>query len=284
MSSDSKPKLYEFAGSCWANVPKLAIAEAGYPTDDIEWVSINLAEGANFNPDFLKINPQGTVPTLVIGDQTWTDSTSVTSEIIKRAPHPPRVSAHTSTSIIEEIHAAAHDPNATLLIATDEEDRRAKANGLPKGFLEGRQKALDKYAAEAPEEFKAFLQRKQQENKQLLDFYVTEPDAQLKAKIYEQGQQLWTSAGIAIRGVITQALKKNDGPFAAGETPSEVDFHIITWLARTITNTGAEPGSPSSVAIPKLQQKTGGHGFDPVIAKYWDTWIDRESFKTNKLH
>jgi hypothetical protein len=43
-----------------------------------------------------------------------------------------------------QIHAAAHDPNATLLIATDDEDRRAKANGLPKGFLEGRQKALDK--------------------------------------------------------------------------------------------------------------------------------------------
>jgi hypothetical protein len=140
-----------------------------------------------------------------------------------------------------------------------------------------------RYAPEAPEEFKAFLQRKQQENKQLLDFYVTEPDvsgraaltrrggpcfvvvvltdvhwrdvspavrlpgdgsghpdipprpvpantaltqahqAQLKAKIYEKGQQLWKSAGIAIRGVITQALKKNEGPFAAGDTPSEVD-------------------------------------------------------------
>jgi hypothetical protein len=42
--TDPPTELYEFAGSCWANVPKLAIAEAGYPTDDIEWVSINLAE------------------------------------------------------------------------------------------------------------------------------------------------------------------------------------------------------------------------------------------------
>lgn len=70
----------------------------------------------------------------------------MTAEILRHAPHPPRVSAHTSTSIIEEVHAAAHDPNATLLIATDDADREEKANGIPKGFLAGRQKALDQYA------------------------------------------------------------------------------------------------------------------------------------------
>lgn len=37
-----------------------------------------------------------------------------------------------------------------------------------------------------------------------------------------------------------------------------------------ITNVGVEPGSPSSVAMPKLQAKTGGHKFDPVLAKYWE--------------
>jgi hypothetical protein len=31
-----------------------------------------------------------------------------------------------------------------LLSARDDEDRTAKINGIPKGFLEGRQKALDK--------------------------------------------------------------------------------------------------------------------------------------------
>lgn len=44
-----------------------------------------------------------------------------------------------------------------------------------------------RYAAEAPEEFKAFLQRKQQENKQLLDFYVTEPDVSGAAVLARRG-------------------------------------------------------------------------------------------------
>ena len=98
------------------------------------------------------------------------------SEILKRAPHPPTVSAHASTSIIEEVHAEAHDPNMTLLSAVSDEDREAKKNGMPKAFLEGRQKALDKYAPDAPEEFKEFLQNKQKGNKAFLEFYTGEPD------------------------------------------------------------------------------------------------------------
>lgn len=37
-------ELYEFVGSCWANVPKIAISETGWKDGEIEWVSINLAE------------------------------------------------------------------------------------------------------------------------------------------------------------------------------------------------------------------------------------------------
>jgi len=45
---------------------------------------------------------------------------------------------------MHQTHAEAHDPNATLLFARNDEDREAKIKGVPKGFLEGRQKALDK--------------------------------------------------------------------------------------------------------------------------------------------
>lgn len=37
-------EIYEFAESCWANVPKIALAETGFNKDDVEWVSIVLAE------------------------------------------------------------------------------------------------------------------------------------------------------------------------------------------------------------------------------------------------
>lgn len=37
-------ELYEFSESCWANVPKIAISETGIKKDDIEFISIVLAE------------------------------------------------------------------------------------------------------------------------------------------------------------------------------------------------------------------------------------------------
>jgi hypothetical protein len=41
--------------------------------------------------------------------------------------------------------------------------------------------------------------------------------------------------------------------------------HIITWLARMVTNSGVKPGSPASEAIPALQKKTGGHN----LSRHW---------------
>lgn len=57
---------------------------------------------------------------------------------------------------------------------------------------------------------------------------------------------------------------------AKSEQMTNVTDHLITWLARTITNTGVEPGSPASVAIPSLQKWTGGHEFDPAVGRYWE--------------
>ncbi|OXM82025.1 hypothetical protein C364_00132 [Cryptococcus neoformans Bt63] len=284
--SDNKIQLYQFEGSVWSNAPKLALEEGGLKKDkDVRWITINLPEGENFEPNYLKINPSGTVPTLVVGNDTFTDSISAVAEIIKIAPQRPKGKVSPGASIIEEIHSAAIDPNATLLIATDDEDRKTKINGIPKGFLAGRQKTLDKLAANPPEEFKEFLTKKQADNKQLLEFFIAEPDEQTRKAHYAQGQQLWNSVGDALRGFITEALTKNNqGPYVGGSEPSEVDFHLITWLARTITNTGVEPGTNVDQAIKKLQAKTGGGAFDDSIKLYWETWSARESFKTLGIH
>ncbi|RSH80182.1 hypothetical protein EHS25_007192 [Saitozyma podzolica] len=72
----SKPyiKLYEHRESTWANVPKLAQFELGYKKEDVEWISIELLKGGNFDPKFLKVNLNGTLPALQVDDKNLVDS------------------------------------------------------------------------------------------------------------------------------------------------------------------------------------------------------------------
>lgn len=59
--------LYTFPGSCYASAAQLALIEKGYSIpEECNIVNVDLLSGANFSPEFLKINTKGTVPTLVV--------------------------------------------------------------------------------------------------------------------------------------------------------------------------------------------------------------------------
>lgn len=71
----------------------------------------------------------------------------MTEQILKLAPHPPRVSAYTSTSIVAECHDPAIDPNVALVTSRSDEEREAKKNSLPGHFIKGRLAGLEKLVA-----------------------------------------------------------------------------------------------------------------------------------------
>jgi hypothetical protein len=60
--------------------------------------------------------------------------------------------------------------------------------------------------------------------------------------------------------------------------------HVITWLARVITDAGGKPGSVSGEALAALQQRIGPESIDPVVAGYWDGWTQRPSFQKIGVH
>lgn len=148
----------------------------------------------------------------------------MTRELIKRAPHAKNTHTdHELDKLIREVHSDHHDPNVLLLLAVDDEDREAKANGFPAVFLGGRQKALDHYAPQSGE-FQAFLQEKQKGNASLLSFYTGNPDESVRSKLYADAKAQWKSAGDLIRGEVTHILKKTPGSYLGGaKEPGEAD-------------------------------------------------------------
>lgn len=68
----------------------------------------------------------------------------------------------------------------------------------------------------------------------MLEFYTGNPDVsppniyltpqeRTRKEQYAATRQMWDSAGIVIRGVLTQAITKSEGPFADGDKPGEDD-------------------------------------------------------------
>ncbi|KAI9016206.1 thioredoxin-like protein [Hyaloraphidium curvatum] len=76
--------LYHFSASFFSAVARIALAEAG-----LAWDSrlIDLGRGDNASPDYLRVNPAGTVPTLVLpGGETITESRNMLSYCARRKP------------------------------------------------------------------------------------------------------------------------------------------------------------------------------------------------------
>lgn len=78
-------ELYHSPGSLYSQIVKLVLAEK-----NIQWSShlLNLFTFENLQPNYLKLNPQGFVPTLVDGDKVICDSVAIMYYLDRKFPNP----------------------------------------------------------------------------------------------------------------------------------------------------------------------------------------------------
>lgn len=180
-TSVPKASLYWFGGSVWATAPLLTLEEKGYGPDEIDLKVVDLSKGENFAPSFLRLNPKGTVPTLVAPlDKTLhadmevrykaiTDTTAIIEFLDKSrstlshthttssAPAPSLAPAtiafaQTSKTVIEILHSEEGDPNRLFFLAARDDAELAAAGPNIFGFTHGRRDELDRLLADAERE------------------------------------------------------------------------------------------------------------------------------------
>jgi hypothetical protein len=101
-----------------------------YPEGAIEIKVINLLEGENFDPSFIKLNPNATLPTLEAEGKVYTSTSAVVSYLCKHAPNPVALKDESVIELVHEgiawlssdnvyinIAKARFDPNFALLLA-----------------------------------------------------------------------------------------------------------------------------------------------------------------------
>ncbi|KAI0778110.1 hypothetical protein BD413DRAFT_99681 [Trametes elegans] len=275
----SKPVFYTFGLSVWAAAAELAIADLGYPDDAFDVKVLNLAEGKNFTPEFLKINPHGTLPTIVADGKAYTSTKDVVRYVIE---HAPKQGVAPGTAFIDTIHEDKLDPNAPLLLARNDEELKASTAGFPFTFVQNRQNSLEENSA-LPEaaSLKAFYDEKKAGNGGILAIYKGEVSEDAKQAFFKQATEHWQRLASFILHDLPATLP--DSGFLGGASPGEDDFHLGAWLARITHLTGGTADKDGYKALEKETKK-------PVPAKvaaYWAAWANRPSFKkvyANGLH
>jgi len=90
-------RLYWYPGTC-ARVPFVALEEIGAPFEAV--LEDRMAE----RPEYLLINPKGSVPTLMIGDQPLTENLAIQTYLARRHPEAkllPLGDPDTETRVLE---------------------------------------------------------------------------------------------------------------------------------------------------------------------------------------
>jgi len=259
-----------------------------YPAGAIDTKVVNLVEGENFAPSFLKLvcswsitiaadglnpaskNPDATLPTLEADGKVYTNTTDVIAYLVQNAP----VKVKTGSSIIQTVHEDKYDPNFALLLSRNDNELSAKGGDLPGLFLAHREAALEKYSA-TPEAapFKAFYDAKLAGNGGLLAIYQGKAPEEVKEGFFKQSQAHFANVTAFVFEVLPSHLTGSG--FIGGEQPGEDDFHVGAWLTRIAATVGATSGDDALKAF----EAAYGKPVPEKVAAYWNAWIVRSSWK-----
>ncbi|KAG2117790.1 uncharacterized protein F5147DRAFT_750526 [Suillus discolor] len=269
----SNPILYTFGPSVWASVPELALIELGYDQEDIEKKVMNLAEGENFAPAFLKIGHYQHL--------AYTSTADVTSYLVAHASN--RVAVAPGTDFIHKIHEEQYDPNFLMVSARHEDELRSKASGFSMTFIQNRQSALEKHSATSQSaDYREFYHTKIAENGKVLSIYQSKAPENVKNSFFEFSRAHWDTLKAFILEELPDMLP--EGGFLGGDKPGEDDFHLAAWLARIVFVAGGADSSKDGI---RAIEKELGKPTPEKVVSYWTAWSKRKSWQevyANGLH
>jgi len=271
----SKPILYTFPLAVWPSAPHLALAELGI---DADFSIVNLVEGENFKPEFLKLNPNATIPTLTHGGKSFTSTT----EVVNYLASISSTKVAPETTITTVVHEDRIDPNSVLFSARNDEELAKVSGGFANVFTTTRLGYLKRYAM-TPEgqAHKSFYDQRIAAISGLYALLNGQASDEVKQSSFSATTALWD----AIKAFTVETLPAAiaEGPFIGGDRPGVDDFHVGAWLARIAFVLGAQNSDAGVSVLEKA--------FGPLPEKvkvFWSAWIVRDSwvktYPDNVLH
>ncbi|KAL5041419.1 hypothetical protein BDW71DRAFT_217869 [Aspergillus fruticulosus] len=285
MAATASPQftLYSDVASQWAYVAHLTIDEKGYDPREYVVKQVGLLDAENFNPEYVKINPNGTIPSLTSASlpEPLIESTDIVKHLDSNRPdRSPLFPADARLrSKVEEFIAHVHQPslstNLILLQARDPEELRAKTASVIKAFVNKRQEKLVKYGGAHPE-IPLYAMRAS-DNGQLHRLYNAHEIGPEHEKFFEASLQGYKDYAAGLDKLNSMLVL----PYAAGNQVTAADVHITPWLAHALWAAGAKSVDDFEPLRNLVRKSVPDFEFGENIKTWWGNISARESFKKN---
>ncbi|KEF59474.1 uncharacterized protein A1O9_04318 [Exophiala aquamarina CBS 119918] len=263
-------------------VPQLGLVEKGYGAEEYETKDVDLLTAANFHPEYLKINPNGTVPSLTAAslDKPLIESADVLTYLDQKRPNSgveltpkDQKTQEIVQKLVDLVHSGALSTNLILLMARDKEEFQAKQSSMWKDFVGTRQKVLEQNRAEHPDH--EFYGAKTVENGTLNDLYTSSEVGPGHEGFFAHSREGYQT--------FAEGLAKLDSllvlPYAAGKEVTLADLHIVPWLAHAMWGAGASDVDDFGPLEELVQKTVPGFKVGGKIRQWWSTFGQRESFR-----
>ncbi|KAM0478881.1 hypothetical protein ACHAPX_004858 [Trichoderma viride] len=270
--------IYTSPESQWVGVMHLALVEKGLKQDvDYDVKEVSLSNGDNFAPDYIKINPNGTVPSLTAPSlsKPITESADILRWIDARGTKTlePEDAAR-SKQIVDLVHSPTMSTNLILFQARDAHEMKNKQNSFWNTFLEDRQSRLEKELAAQPSH--PFYVSKTAENLSVTSLY--------RADVGPTHEDFYKMTDDMYR-TLAAGLNKLDSlialPYAAGSRVSEADYNAAPWLSHAMMGADTPTKDVQDFGpLERLVQKTvPDFKIGSKTREWWANLAKTEAFK-----
>ena len=278
----------------------LGLSEKHYPKEDVEIKEVKLCRltynnpkkalliyslvaGENFAPDYIKINPNGTVPSLLASseDKPLTDSRDILKfldhhSVSPGAPHLTPSDASTAlvmNKLIDLVHSEEMDTNTILLGARNEAELSTKKSGMFNDFITNRQAALEKYHSAEPQN--TFYENKLKQNGVLYHLYSTKSSDLDKSAFFQDTEAKCKKLAKALGDLDAQIRL----PYAAGDQVTLADLHMIPWVSHALLGAGTTDPADFSKLNEYVRKSVPEFEIGEKTRTWWNNFRERESFK-----
>lgn len=237
--------------------------------------------GENFNPDYVKINPNGTIPSLTGPNlsKPLIESVDILSYLDEGHPETPSLFPTNPTErtkvnkLIDHVHQDKLSTNLILLQARDEQEMDGKKNSMWKQFLSDRQEKLEKYGATNPEI--PLYSDRIKDNGAVYKLYTSDTSPAHEA-FFKASDDSYKDFAAGLSELDSLLVL----PFAAGEKVTAADLHVVPWLAHALWGAGGVKIFDFEPLETLIQKSVPGFTIGTKTKTWWKNISETDAFKT----